>query len=445
MSIWISILLIVNFAALIYILLVGYDGLARLALSLFRLADYAEALHNSPRKRQLSADSFMPVSLILPDCDKDLEAVQMVKDLLALDYPEYEIIAICNSSRSESLAKLIKAFSLVEIHQPIKRSVPMHEVRAVYRSPRHMNLIVLDKKDVARHDALNAGINISRYPLFVILGAGYRLEKDALTHIAVSFSRSYSVVAVGSLPRIRKRGKSMSVLDSLQETEYLRTFPAGLTVPGQKRLSVIPGTFGAFRKQVIISEGGFVLSGSETEMVVRLSRDNKKRRNRYEIDMLPNPVYASDPPDNLPALFRQRMHWQADTAFSLWHNKKMLFNPKYGRTGLLDTPYYWLFSIIGPILELVGCFTIPLSYAFGLIGFDILLIFLVLELLLGTIVSLSAIVSQEILDSDAPSSERTARRILCAIINNIGYRQILLVFAFAGYFIPRAARGRQIT
>ena len=443
MSVWISIILIINLAAIVYILLVGYDGLAKLALSLFRLADYAEALQNSPRKRQFSSDSYMPISLILPDCDKDSDVVQMVEDLYELDYPEYEIIAICNSSRSESLNKLKEAFSMVEIHQPIKRSVPMGEVQAVYRSPKHMNLIVLDRKDMARHDALNAGINVSRYPLFVILGVGYRLEKNALTHISASFSRSYSVVAAGSLPRIRQKGRSLSALDSLQETEYLRTFPAGLTVPGQRRLSVIPGTFGAFRKQTVITEGGFIPSGSEIEMVVRLSRDTTKQRQRHEIDMLPNPVFASDPPNNFPSLFRQRMQWQADTVFSLWHNRKMFFNPKYGRSGLLDAPYYWLFSVIGPLLEFIGCITIPLSFVFGLVSFDIFLIFLALELLLGTIVSLSAIVSQEILDSSAPSSERTARRILCAIINNFGYRQILLFFTNVGFLFPGIVRSKR--
>ena len=266
-----------------------------------------------------------------------------------------------------------------------------------------------------------------------------------MTHIAVSFSRSYNVVTVGSLPRIRQRGKDLSVLDSLQETEYLRTFPAGLTVPGQKRLSIIPGTFGAFRKQTVINEGGFVPTGSEVEMVVRLSSENLEQRQKYEVDMLPDPVFASDPPNTLPALFRQRMQWQADTVFSLWHNRKMLFNPKYGRSGLFDTPYYWLFSVIGPLLEFIGCITIPLSFVFGIVGLNVLLIFLALELLLGTIVSLSAIVSQEILDSDVSSSERTARRIMCAIVNNFGYRQILLFFTNIGFLFPRIARNKSLS
>ena len=444
MNVWITILLIIDLAAIIYILLVGYDGLVKHAMSLFRIADYAEALQNSPRNRELSPDSYIPTSLILPDCDKDPTAVEMVKDLLTLDYPEYEIIAVCNGSRSESLQKLIDAYSMVKIPQPIKRSVPMGEVRAVYRSPKYMNLIVIDREEILRYDALNVGINVSRYPLFIILGAGHRLEKNALTHIAVSFSRSFSVVAVGSLPRIKPRGKSLSALDSLQETEYLRTFPAGLTVPGHKRMSVMPGTFGAFRKQTVITEGGFINSGSETEMVVRLSRQNTTTTKKYEIDMLPDPVFESDPPRNLPELFRQRMQWQADTVSSLWHNRKILFNPKYGRAGLFDAPYYWLFTVIGPLLELIGCIAIPLSYAFGIVGLNVLLIFLALELLLGTVVSLSAIVSQEVLDSGTPSSEQTARRILCAIINNFGYRQILLFFTNVGFLFPGLARSKRV-
>lgn len=434
MSIWTSVLVGVAIATIIYVLIVGYDGLIKLMYSLFRLADYADTLHFSPRKRLLSADSSMPISLILPDCDKNPDVVQTVKDCLGLDYPEYEIIAVCNSEQSDACKKLIEAYSMVEIQQPIKRSIPMEDVRAVYRAPKHMNLILLDKEGVLRHDALNAGVNTSRYPLFAVLGAGYHFEKDALTQIAVSFTRSHRVAAVGSLPRIQKGEQPLGFIDSLQETEYLRTFPAGLTVPGQRRLSVIPSAFGAFRKQTVIKEGGFVPSGSETEMVVRISRKHIKRSERFEVDLLPHPVFMNDSPHSVRSLIRQRMQWQSDTLFSLWNNRKMLFNPKYGRAGLLDTPYYWLFNVLGPVLELIGCIAIPLSFAFGIIGFDLFMAFLAVELLLGTVVSLSAVVSQEVLDSDVRSSQRTARRGFCAIVNNLGYRQIMLIFTVAGYF-----------
>lgn len=437
MNVMTTILVSITIATIIYVLLVGYDGLIKLTMSLFRLAGYADTLHYSPQKRQLSADSSMPISLILPDCDKDAQIVKTIEDLLTLDYPDYEIIAICNSERSDALDKLIDAYSMTDVCQPIKRSVAMHKVRKVYRTAKHLNLIVLDKEGMARYDALNAGVNTARYPIFAVLGAGYQLEKDALTQVAVSFSRSHRVAAVGSLPRIHKKGRQLNLFDSLQEADYLRTFPTGLTVPGQKRLSVIPGAFGAFRKQTVIEDGGFAPSGSETEMVLRISGRYIKRRRKIEVDLLPNPVFVTNPPYNVKTLAKQRMEWQADMIFSLWNNKRMLFNPAYGRAGLFDTPYYWLFNIVGPLLELIGLFVIPLSFAFGIISLNLLMIFLAAELLLGSIVSLSAVVAQEILDSDVASPERTARRTFCAIINNFGFRQFTLLFYAAGYFKPR--------
>jgi len=429
-----TVLLTISAVAIVYVLFVGYDGLIKLVTSLIRIGGYSETLQNSPRKRQLNADIAMPVSIIMPDCDKDPNVVSSVKDIFTQDYPEFELILICNSEASNSLDKLIKAFSLVKIHQPIKKSLPMKDVRGVYRSPLHMNLTVLDKEGCERYDAMNAGVNVSRYPIFVILGSGILLEKNALTQIAMSFARSFSVVVVGSLPRIQERGKPLGFLGSMQEAEYLRMFPAGLTVVDKKRLSVMPGTFGAYRKSTIIKERGFIQGGSETEMVVRLTRDAIKKREKYEFELLPYPVIINDPHRTLGELVRQRIKWEVETILSLWFNKKMLFNPKYGRTGMLDTPYYWFFSIIGPFIELLGCIVVPIAYIFGFIGLDLLMAFLAVEIILNVVVSLSAVVSQEILDGDVSNSERTLRRTVCAILNNFGYRQMMLVISVIGLF-----------
>ena len=435
MRVFITVLMVVNITAIIYVLFVGYDGLIKLAKSLFGMGEFSETLHNAPRKRQMSVESAMPISIILPDCDNDPNIIGTIKELLALEYPEFEVIMVCDSLKSNASESIANAFSMAKIHQPIKKSVPMGEVRAVYRSSQYMNLTLLGKESVGRYDAMNAGVNISHYPLFVILDTGRRLEKDALAQIALSFARNFSVVAVGSLPRIRERkNKPLGFIGSLQEAEYLRTFPAGLAIVDKRRLAVIPGAFGAFRKETVIKENGFIPGGSETEMVVRLTRGNRKRQEQYEVEMLPTSVLVSEPPKGIKQLVRQRIKWESETFFSLWANKRMFFNPGYGRAGMLDTPYYWLFTIIGPFIELIGCIVVPLSFAFGIIGIDLFMAFLAVELLLNTVVSLSAVVSQEILDSDVSSTERTFRRTICAILNNFGYRQLLLLFSIFGIF-----------
>lgn len=437
MNIMLSILFVIDIAALIVVLVIGYNGLVRLATSLLRLANYAETLHNSQHERLLDADSLMPVSLILPDCSKEDDPAAAVKELLALEYPEYEVIAVCNGEADGTLGSLVDHFGMVEILQPIKRSLPMQDVRRVYRSPAWPGLIVLDKASGGRYDALNAGVNVSRFPLVAVLAAGTRIRRQGLAELTTPFARSHRVVAVGSLPRVDGTdGMARGPLASLQQAEYLSTFPAGLAVPGQKKLPIIPGAFGLFRKQTVIERGGFDEGSSETEMVVTLHRKLTERSIPHEIELLADPVLRSQPPRGLGGLFRQRRRWQKQIMSTLWHNKGMMLNPMYGTRGTLDMLYYWFFEVIAPILELVACIAIPLSVAFGAASPILLFGFLAAEVLFGIVVSLAGVVSQQILESDSPKLGRLLNLLICSILTNIGYRQLLLVFRVVAMFLP---------
>ena len=428
-------LMVINISAIILVLLVGYDGLIKLGKSLYSLIIDSETIRYLHRKHRLSAESTMPVTLILPDCGDDPDGIFIIKELMELDYPGYEVVAIYDSNKNDTaLSLLTSEYYLVSVDQPVKVSVPMASVRNTFRSSVHGNLTVVDMDCSSRHDAINAGINYSHYPLAIILGSGYSIDFDSLSEIATLFSANHNIIASGGLPRIHKNKRSIGFLGSLQETEYLRTYPAGLSLPGHKRLSVVLSSFGAFRKANVIALGGFPPGGSETEMVVRLSREIFSEENQHDIKLPPNPVLDTEPSKNIFTLIRQRMEWQSAMAFTLWNNKNMLFNPKYGRAGMIDMPYLWLFNIIIPIIECLGCITIPVSFFIGLIGIDIFLIFFAVECIFGTLVSVSAIASQQILDTERPSLEKLIRQTLSAVMNNFGYRQFLVFFRVAGMF-----------
>jgi len=433
-----TILMVINISAIVLVMIVGYDGLIKLGKSLYKLITDSDAIRYLHRKHRLSADNVMPVTIILPDSGRDPDSVQIIKELMELDYPGYEVIAICDSNKSDSTFKLLESeYSLIDVDQPVKISIPVPPAKNTYRSPVHGNLTVVDMDCTSRHDAINAGINYSHYPMVVILGSGYSIDPDSLLDIATLFSGNHNIIASGGLPRIHTNKHITGLLGSLQEAEYLRTFPAGLALPEKKRLSVVISSFGAFRKQNVIALGGFPPGGSETEMVVRLSRKIISSKDLQNVQLPPNPVLDTEPIRNIGTLIRQRMEWQSAIAFTLWKHKNMLFNPKYGKAGMLDMPHLWLFHIIIPIVECLGLITIPLSFAIGLIGYDLLIVFLTVEFIFGTLVSLSAIASQQILEVEVVSFKRLLRQAFSAVINNFGYRQILLFFRFAGLFKSR--------
>jgi len=432
MTIFVTVITIICIAALVYAVIAGYGGLVRLISSLLHISNYAETLHNSPHQRS-AADDAVPISLILPDCDVDIHVARTVLGLLELEYPEYEVIAICNRARSNSLDRLLRAFEMVKVEQPIRKVLPMEEVRGVYRSARRPNLIVIDKSGSEYSDALNAGVNVSRYPLFITLVAGSVLPKNQLEKVAAPFALSHKVVALGGLPRMRSTSRRpQGVLGWLQQADFLRSYPADFAIPEDNRLRLIPGAYGAFRKSAVIAEGGFTPGCEETEMVAKLHRKLNEAGKEHAIELLPEPIADTPAVSKFSGFIKSHRRWQAALMQALWDGQNTSRSAKEIRGSALDRPYYWFFEVAGPVIELLGCILVPVSFALGWVSAPLFWAYIITEVFLGMLVSLASLLTQEIIDSDRPSFSRLCKLILAAIAGNIGYRQLVLLLRLIG-------------
>ncbi|MFM2130026.1 MAG: hypothetical protein RL477_1572, partial [Pseudomonadota bacterium] len=122
----------------------------------------------------------LPVSILAPAYNEELSVVESVKALLALDYPRFEVIVINDGSTDATLARLIEVFGLRPDHMPVETRLAHAPIRKVYVSDRYTNLVVIDKENGGKGDALNAGINASRYPFFCAIDVDSILEGNAL-------------------------------------------------------------------------------------------------------------------------------------------------------------------------------------------------------------------------------------------------------------------------
>ena len=73
--------------------------------------------------------------------------------------------------------------------------LPTAKVRAIYRSLTHAEFVLVDKENGGRADALNAGINVARYPLICLIDADSLLEPNALTQAVLPFLESPDTLA----------------------------------------------------------------------------------------------------------------------------------------------------------------------------------------------------------------------------------------------------------
>src|SRR5690606_17311004 len=142
-------------------------------------------------------------------------------------------------------------------------------VRGIYRSATHPSLRVIDKENGGKADALNAGINASRYPLFCGVDADSVLERDSLKRVVEPFLEDPRTIAAGGTVRIANGckvdngflasvGLPRNPLALLQIVEYLRAFLFGrMGWSPLNAVLIISGAFGLFRKDVVVAAGGY--------------------------------------------------------------------------------------------------------------------------------------------------------------------------------------------
>lgn len=449
-----QIILKFNFFILFYVLFVNSIYFIQLILSSFSLYDYIKKMTYSGYRKYTESENMIPISVLVPAYNEQETVIDNTKSLLALNYPTFEVVVINDGSNDETLDRMISTFNLKKAYQPIRALIKTKNIRHVYKSADFPNLVLIDKENGGKADALNAGINVSRFPVFTSIDADSILESDSLVRVIMPFIEDKLTVAVGGIVRIAngstiKNGKIERVnlpanhLALFQVIEYLRAFLSGrMGWDSLDTLLIISGAFGAFRKDMIVEIGGYAPNtiGEDMELVVRLHRILKEKKQKFRIKFIPDPVCWTQVPEKLKDLKSQRIRWQIGLMDSLFRHKSILFNPKHGLIGLLAAPYFWIVEMLGPIVEILGYVFIPLSFFLGLLDLKYFILFLSSSILYGILLSLGAILLEEYTFNKYPSVKQLATLTLYGIIENFGYRQITTLFRLEGMIRYRKSK-----
>ncbi|MFC5402217.1 glycosyltransferase family 2 protein [Cohnella soli] len=429
-----------------------YNG--QMLISVVDLLGYLRKMKSSDYKRYVDSKNMIPISIIVPAYNEEKTIVDNIKSLLALNYYEYEIIIVNDGSKDSTRDKIIQEFDLVKVNQPVKMSLRTQEVMGIYRNPKYEKLILVDKINGGKADALNVGINVSSYPIFACIDADSILENEALIKLTMLFVENPETVAVGGIVRIAngstiKDGKLIdmkipkSKVASFQIVEYLRAFLTGRTSLSRlNSVLIISGAFGAFNKSVVIECGGYKVGtiGEDMDIIVKLHKKMKDEKRKYKIKFLADPICWTQAPESLQDLRVQRRRWQIGLFDNLLAYRKMLLNPRYGTVGMLTLPYYWLFELLGPVVEFLGYIFIPMAYLFGLLEFESFIVYFFAAFLLGTTLSMGSILLEQMSFRKYTSFKDTMRLVLFALLENLGYRQLTILFRIEGIFKFRKGR-----
>jgi cellulose synthase/poly-beta-1,6-N-acetylglucosamine synthase-like glycosyltransferase len=430
-------------------------------------------------------DLTKPLSMIVPAYNEEVTIVDSVTGFVQCDYPRFEVLVVNDGSSDGTLARLKEAFRLRRSDVPYRQGIATARVRAMYEAtvplpPAVIRVVVIDKENGGKADALNAGINASATPYFVSLDADSILDQRALKELMRVVQEDPGVVAVGGQVAIAngctvRNSHVVSVglparsLPRFQMIEYLRSFTTARTgLDRMHSILILSGVFAVFEKDTVIRAGGYLTPFlrhrltqeyvgervgtvcEDMEIIVRLHRFVLDKLHDRKVVFLPHPVAWTEVPETFESLRKQRGRWYRGLRESLRYHRGMLWRTKYGRIGWFALPAFWLFEYFGPLVELAGyaamlfLLIMELVWEQPFINYDYFWAFLLASVGYGILVNIFAVLvgawrfryglADRLQRRLLPFGRRSEVLVLLAyaVLENFGYRQLTLYWRLRG-------------
>lgn len=402
-----------NYFILVFAISVMFSYIFLALISAFALKGY----HKKNRFVNYTALLALPdtpkVSLIAPAYNEGKTIEENVKSLLAINYNNFDVIVVNDGSKDNSIPILIDAFELEISQESYVAQIPTKEVRGIYRSGNssYSKLIVIDKANGGKADALNTGINFSNNPYVVCIDVDCIMDKDVLLKLAKPFLEKSDkrIIATGGVVRIAnscviKSGKLIKVsapenwVARIQVLEYLRAFLLGRMAWAKlDGLLLISGAFGMFDREIVIEAGGYNTKtvGEDMELVIRMRRYMMDQKKDYAVQYIPDPLCWTEAPESYEILRKQRSRWTRGTMETLWIHRGMFLNPKYKTIGMVSYPYWLVYEYLAPIIECIGLLITIVFICLGALKWQFFVLLLLLVYAFSVMFSMLAIYTEE--------------------------------------------------
>ena len=389
-----------------------------------------------------------PISVIVPAYNEGATIVASLQSILQLDYPGMEVLVVNDGSKDNTLEVLLREFEFESFPEAKRLSLECKPIRNVYLSKRMNNLRLIDKENGGKADAINAGINLSRNPLFCCIDADSLLEPAALAKVVQPFVINRGIMATGGTVRVVngstvRRGRIVRQevpdkwLTLFQYVEYIRSFLFGrLGWSRIKGLLIVSGAFGVFHKEKVIKAGGYTTGsiGEDMELILRMYNTMIREGQTKGVEFVPDAVCWTEAPDTLKVFSSQRRRWHRGLSESLENNTELLFAKNSGSVGWLAYPFFALIEWLSPFVEFAGyLFTAYLLISQKVSLSDAGLLFL-FAMLLSSSISMFGLFLDQLLFPGSIRARNVFKLAAVSFLECVGYRQLNILYKIQGAF-----------
>ncbi|MEF8838062.1 MAG: glycosyltransferase [Haloarculaceae archaeon] len=417
------------------------------AVSLLELRQNVQERRVNPSHQPFESPFLPGIAIIIPAFNEAQTIRNTVRSSLDQSYPNTRVIVVNDGSTDATLQVLQSAFDLSVVDESPPWDLNCEPIEGIFQSESIPNLMVIDKQNGGKSDALNAGIWLTNQDLFCAIDADSLIDKDGLWHAVIPFLNDPTrTKASGGTVRVANGCSftgsqvtdvrvSKRLLVGLQEVEYLRAFYSGrLGLSRLGSLLVISGTFGLFRTDAVRTIGGYSRSTvtEDLDLVVRLHRHMLQQDVDYQISFVPEPVVWTQVPETAKDLSTQRRRWYRGLLETATNHRDMIGNPTFGMLGTVAIPLYLLSEGIGPLVETYGYIIVPIAFLLGIVDVSFFITFLLLIIGIGSLLTFFSLISEVWGYQQYRRPSQIGLLIGYAILENFGYRQWKAITAFRG-------------
>ena len=391
------------------------------------------------------------VSIVAPAYNEEVTVVENVLSLLAQDYPKFEVVIVNDGSKDKTLEKLIENFELVEVPYEYVYHVHCQPFKRLFKSAnsKYSRLVVVDKMNGGtKADAVNGGLNVAQYPYFINTDVDCILARDAIYHcifpvlqdrkaIAVSGTMSMSNGCEVENGQIVKFSSPSKPIPLFQDLEYKRSFLVGKM--GWSQLNAMPnvsGGYGLFNTEVAILAGGYTPDSfaEDMDMLWRMIGYCCEFKRPYKVVQIPHTCCWTEGPSTLKIFTRQRIRWGRGLIQHVHRERRMLFNPRYGRLGMITFPFTFLYEFLAPVIEFFGAITFIYLFIIGGINWEAFWIILACIYTFSVMLSQFIVFYDYLLGGSYTNNSNYFKLIIAAILEPIFYHPLIVMCSLRGYF-----------